>query len=126
LGSVHILFVLGLNRRPEFISINQQAAFIAIRAEAAGDHFNWGADLYFPFQIGQLGCNQRAFLQLDQGDGVRDIFLIPGRGFVNGGIRINFSPAAERIQGLSLLPTLRAYIPGWEYLGLTMRTHFTN
>jgi len=54
----HDRFILDANRRSELIAIDDNAALVAILAQAAGYHLNRGA--YFNglvAHVGQLGCN---------------------------------------------------------------------
>ena len=122
-----LLSVLCLQYRPEFVSVNQHTALIAILAQAACDHLDRHANLdRLAAQVGQLGGHQRAFFQLDQRHRIGGGIIETGRGFVNGGIREYFPFAAEREGCFGLASAIRSDIAGREDLGKAVWADFSH
>ena len=63
----HIFLVLGSNRWPKFIPVNQHSLVIRVRADLARHHLDRYADLHrLVAQVSQLSSDHGAFSQYEQ------------------------------------------------------------
>ena len=112
---------------PKFIPIYDDAALIAIVAHFAGDHLHRHANFHrLPAQIGQLGGDHGAFVQLDNGNGIRGVAVETARGLIHGGIRENFTFAAEGILCFGFISAVGAYIARRKNFIIAVRAYFAN
>src|SRR5215207_2820359 len=95
--------------RPKFIAIHNQSPLIPIIAYLAGNHFDGHADFHrVVIYIGQLGGDYGAFVQFDERHGIGCIAVVAGGRFVDGGVGVYLTLAAERVKLLGFIATVRA------------------
>src|SRR5215207_8380705 len=112
---------------PELISVNNQPSFVAVIAHFAGDHFDGHADLNrVIIHVGELGGDHRTFVQFYESDSVRRVGVVSAGGFIDSGVGVHFTFAAEGVESLGFVAAAGADITRGEDLVIAVGAHFTD
>src|SRR5215207_3171741 len=112
---------------PKLIPVNDQPSFVSIIAHFAGYHFDGHADLDGSVvHVGELGGDHGAFVQFYQGNCIRCVGVVSAGGFIDGGVGIHFTFAAECVEGLGFVAAAWADITRGEDLVIAVGAHFSD
>ena len=115
------------SQRSELVPVHNDSPLIAVVANLARDHFHRHANFYvLAVQVGQLGGDHRAFVQLHQRHSVRGVVLEAGRRVTDGGKGENLAVTAKGEGGAGVVAAVRADVARGEDFALTMRANFTD
>ena len=115
------------HHRPELIPINNNSPLVAVVTDLARDHFHRHADLHvLAVQVGQLGGDHRAFVQLYQCHSVRGVVFEAGRRVADGGERENLAVTAKSEGGAGVIAAVRADVARREDFAVAVWANLTD
>ncbi len=120
-----VWYVLNVVQRgSELIPVYDHAAFVAVVAHLAGDHFHRHANRDRLFaNVGQLCGKHGTFFEFYDCHCVRRIRIKTSGGFIHCRVRINLAFAAECKLFLCLVAAIGTYVAGWENFVVAVRAN---